>query len=57
LEPAPNPGLVHGPGDFYAIAGAGDMNRDGRADILIGAPDASHNGRFKSGSAYVFSGS
>jgi hypothetical protein len=54
FEPISGPGLVRGPGGFFVVAGAGDMNRDGRGEILIGAPNASHNGRPMSGSAYVF---
>jgi hypothetical protein len=46
--------LVPGRGGFGAVASAGDVNRDGRADVLVGAPDASHNGRYRSGSAYLF---
>jgi hypothetical protein len=39
-----------------AVAGAGDMNGDGRADVLVGAPVADNNGRNDSGSAYVVFG-
>jgi FG-GAP repeat protein len=39
-----------------SVAGIGDMNGDGRADVLVGAPDASNNGRELSGSAYVVFG-
>lgn len=38
------------------VAGAGDVNGDGRPDIVIGAPLADHNGRTESGSAYVVFG-
>jgi hypothetical protein len=37
-----------------ALAGAGDVNGDGRPDILFGAPLADNNGRNDSGSAYTF---
>jgi FG-GAP repeat len=39
-----------------AVAGAGDVNRDGRADVLVGADGAEHSGRRFSGSAYVVFG-
>ena len=38
------------------MAGAEDVNGDGRADVIIGAFDADNNGRFGSGSAYVLFG-
>ncbi|MGH3022543.1 MAG: FG-GAP-like repeat-containing protein [Gaiellaceae bacterium] len=44
-------------GDFFgaAVASAGDVNRDGRADVLVGAP-MSDAGGVDSGRAYIFSG-
>ncbi len=39
-----------------SVAGAGDVNGDGRADVLIGAPFADNNGRDFSGSAYLVRG-
>jgi hypothetical protein len=40
-----------------AVAGAGDVNRDGRWDVLVGAPRADSVGRPDAGSAYVVFGS
>ncbi|HEV8461909.1 MAG TPA: hypothetical protein VGQ38_14500 [Gaiellaceae bacterium] len=39
-----------------AVAAAGDVNRDGLADVIVAAPDASNNGRSDSGSVYVVFG-
>jgi hypothetical protein len=39
-----------------SLALAGDVNGDGRADLLLGAPTASNTGRIESGSAYVVFG-
>jgi hypothetical protein len=39
-----------------SIEGIGDVNRDGRADLAIGAPNADNNGRTDSGSTYVIFG-
>lgn len=41
----------------HSVAGAGDLNGDGREDVIIGAPFAGNNGRSSSGSAYVIYGS
>ena len=40
----------------WSVAGLGDANGDGAADIAIGAPFAANNGRASSGSAYVLYG-
>ncbi|MAE77219.1 MAG: hypothetical protein CMJ85_10165 [Planctomycetes bacterium] len=48
--------------DFFgfSVAGIGDVNKDGHADVIVGAPDRDHMvGRtqfFESGEAVVFSG-
>lgn len=40
-----------------SVANAGDVNRDGRPDLLLGAPDASFPDRQGAGAAYVVFGS
>ncbi|MFQ5692598.1 MAG: integrin alpha [Nitrospinota bacterium] len=43
--------------DFgFSVAGAGDVDGDGLADLLVGAPAADPEGRTDAGSAFVFSG-
>jgi hypothetical protein len=46
------------PGDLAgaSVAGAGDVNGDGRADVIVGAPLADPNGVTDAGSAYVVFG-
>ena len=39
-----------------AVAFVGDANGDGRADLVVGAPQRDHNGRGNSGSAYYLFG-
>ncbi len=39
-----------------SVAGAGDVNGDGRDDLILGATGADNNGRDASGSAYVIFG-
>jgi len=40
-----------------SIAAAGDVNGDGRPDVVVGAPGASPNGRSRAGSVFVVFGS
>ncbi|KAA3611546.1 MAG: hypothetical protein DWQ01_05500 [Planctomycetota bacterium] len=40
----------------FAVAGIGDINGDGFADYLVGAPEADPNGKTNAGSAFVYSG-
>jgi Ca2+-binding RTX toxin-like protein len=40
----------------HAVAAAGDINGDGRPDVLIGAEHADNNDRFDSGSVYLLFG-
>ena len=49
-------GAAAGDGAGWSVAGTGDVNGDGRADVLAGAPDADNNARKDSGSAYVVFG-
>ena len=37
-----------------SVASAGDVNGDGRADLIIGAFLADPNGNFSAGSSYVY---
>ncbi len=39
-----------------AVSGAGDVNGDGLADLLVAAPDADANGHFNAGETYVVFG-
>src|SRR5262249_54533562 len=40
----------------FSVASAGDINGDGLADLIVGAPDASPGGREEAGSAFVVFG-
>ncbi|HET7854956.1 MAG TPA: integrin alpha [Gaiellaceae bacterium] len=49
-------GAARGDGVGWSVAGAGDVNGDGRPDALLGAPDADNNDRDDSGAGYVVFG-
>lgn len=49
-------GASAGDATGYSVSGAGDVNADGRPDVIVGAPFADNNGRDNSGSAYVVYG-
>lgn len=49
-------GVIVGDTFGWSIDGIGDINSDGFADFLVGAPRADPGGLFKAGSAYVYSG-
>ena len=40
----------------FSVAGTGDVDGDGKADFIVGAPFADPGGRTDAGSAYVYSG-
>lgn len=46
------------PGDRsgYAVSAAGDINDDGYADVVVGAPYAARDGKTESGASYVLFG-
>ena len=39
----------------WSVAGAGDVNQDGCADVIVGAPCADPGGTDSAGSAFVYS--
>ncbi len=49
-------GATQGDGAGFAVSTAGDVNGDGLADVVVGAPEADNNFREQSGSAYVVFG-
>jgi len=40
----------------YSVAAAGDINADGKADLIVGAPSYKSDGKIRMGRAYVFHG-
>lgn len=51
-----NNGAVSGDRFGFSVAGAGDVNGDGRADFIVGAPGADIIAEAGPGKAYVYSG-
>ena len=49
-------GASQGDNAGFAVSTAGDVNGDGLADVVVGAPEADNNLREQSGSAYVVFG-
>jgi hypothetical protein len=49
-------GAAGGDGAGWSVAGVGDVNGDGRDDVVVGAFTADNRGRENSGSAYVVFG-
>ena len=49
-------GAAQGDVAGFAVSTAGDVNGDGLADVVVGAPEADNNFREQSGSAYVVFG-
>ncbi len=45
-----------GSGTGQSVAGAGDLNSDGKPDVLVGAPTTDNNSRSDSGSAFLVFG-
>jgi len=50
-------GLNNGDSAGYSVHSAGDVNDDGYADVIIGAPEAAHGGVNGAGESYVVFGS
>ncbi|MBI3597344.1 MAG: FG-GAP repeat protein [Nitrospirae bacterium] len=49
-------GSVAGDWLGYSVAMAGDVNGDGRGDLIVGAPNADPSGHSNAGSVFVYSG-
>ncbi|MBI3811442.1 MAG: FG-GAP repeat protein [Nitrospirae bacterium] len=49
-------GAVTGDSLGYSVAMAGDVNGDGKGDLIVGAPYADPGGRVDAGSVFVYSG-
>ena len=49
-------GINNGDRSGSSVSGAGDVNGDGVADVIIGAPYAGPNGNFNAGESYVVFG-